>query len=357
MIRVLVVDDSIVFRSQITASLKDIPGVEVVGSAPNGRIALQKIEQSSVDLITLDMEMPELNGIDTLKELRAKGHKTKVIVFSSQTTRGAEKALEALREGADDVVAKPEGDGLNFESALDAIKESLVPKILQFINKGSDSSKSESRLPSIKSFPNIISETYRADLETFIPNAIVIASSTGGPNALDVIFGKFKGANFRKPIFIVQHMPPVFTEILAKRLAEISGLNVLEAKDGELVSPGHVRICLGDFHMKLIKTDSLIKIHLNKDPQRNSVRPAADFLFESAADIYQKKCLGIVLTGMGEDGAQGAQALRKLGGAVMIQNKESCVVFGMPGAVYAANDYDGIGDLEKISKLILRAAS
>lgn len=346
MIKVLVVDDSIVFRTQISASLKDVEGVEVVGTAPNGKIAIQKLGQLSVDLVTLDMEMPEMNGLETIKELRAKGFKTKVIVFSSQTTRGAEIALEALRLGANDVVAKPSGDHLNFETAQTIIKEALVPRVLQFINA----------IPMKKVAPNSLrqnvevkSHAPKINLNNFFPKALVIASSTGGPNALETIFSTLKGP-FKIPVLIVQHMPPVFTQILAKRISDMVGSEVREATNNEILKAGTVYMAPGGFHMQLKQNnDRIIKIELHQGPERNSVRPAADYLFETAADIFKHQLLGVVLTGMGEDGAVGAKKIHNLGGGIIIQSKESCVVFGMPGAVYENNDFDEIKNLDEIS--------
>lgn len=351
--KILVVDDSIVFRTQITASLSGIPDVEVVGTAPNGRIALQKLEQLSVDLITLDMEMPEMNGLETLKEMRAKGFRTKVIVFSSQTIRGAEKALEALRAGADDVVAKPEGDSLNFDSVQEMIRAALIPRVQQFMGRSAKPADKPSELKISLSTGAVPKKTFtpKQRISTFMPNAVVIASSTGGPSALETIFTGINGP-FKRPLLIVQHMPPVFTQILAKRLAAITGADFVEAKDGDPVVPGRAYVAPGDFHMEVIVTNGQPVISLNQKPLRNSVRPAADFLFESATQLWKASLLGVVLTGMGEDGAVGAHEIRENGGRILIQNKESCVVFGMPGAVFERDDYDEIADLEGIRKLL-----
>jgi two-component system chemotaxis response regulator CheB len=346
--KILVVDDSIVFRSQITASLSGIKNVEVVGSASNGRIALQKLEQSEIDLITLDMEMPELNGLETLSEIRARGLKTKVIVFSSQTIKGAEKALQALSAGADDVVAKPQGDALNFESVQDMIRIALVPRVLQFLQK-TDFNSDTVIVPGPVKASSISGAKNK--LKSFLPNAIVIASSTGGPSALEEIFTGISGP-FKRPLLIVQHMPPVFTQILAKRLASLTGADFVEAKDGDPVVAGRAYVAPGDYHMKVEIRNGSPAVSLTHEPLRNSVRPAADFLFETASSLWKDSLLGIVLTGMGEDGAVGSRAIRTLGGRILLQNKDSCVVFGMPGAVFNNGDYDEIGDLEFIRNLL-----
>jgi two-component system chemotaxis response regulator CheB len=346
--KVLVVDDSIVFRSQITASLSGVEGIEVVGSAANGKIALQKLQVHQVDLVTLDMEMPELGGLETIKEMKRLGHKAKIIVFSSQTVRGAEKALDALAAGADDVVAKPSSDDMNFEKAQKMIEEALLPRVQQFVH---GAKPRRTPAPALN-FPSTSAASGgKKNLKTFFPKAIVIASSTGGPTALETIFQQLK-VKPKIPVFMVQHMPAVFTQILAKRLSEISGMNVIEATHNLRAENGSVYLAPGGFHMTLVKDDVGIMIKLNQDELRNSVRPAADFLFESAADIYKHNLLGVVLTGMGEDGAAGARRIHQLGGGILIQDKESCVVFGMPGAVFMNDDYDDIMNLSEMTNYL-----
>ncbi len=350
--KVLVVDDSIVFRSQISASLSGVESVEVVGTAPNGRIAIQKLQQSQIDLITLDMEMPEMNGLATIKEMKRLGMKTKIIVFSSQTVRGAEAALDALSAGADDVVAKPSADDMNFEKAQKMIEDALVPRVLQFLKSGTRSSKTQATSStSLKSSTTSTSILPKKKLKQFLPKAVVIASSTGGPSALEVIFSQLK-CEPKIPILIVQHMPPVFTQILAKRLGELSGIPVHEATNNQKVSPGHVYLAPGGFHMLLASEGGQLVIKLNENELRNSVRPAADFLFETAGQIFKHQLLGVVLTGMGEDGAAGSKYIYELGGGIIIQEKETCVVFGMPGAVFMNDTYDDIMNLEEISSYL-----
>ncbi len=363
--RVLIVDDSVVFRTQITHALETVPGVEVVGTAANGKIALEKLAQLSVDLVTLDMEMPGLNGIETLKEIRKQNFKVHVIIFSSQTQRGAEAALDALREGADEVCAKPAGDNLNFEKAEEAVKQALLPKVIQFKavdeNKNTKSNKATNNASAtpLSSAPGSIGQfkiNVRKTLATFQPAAIVIGCSTGGPAALETIFSNLSGPT-RIPIFITQHMPPVFTTSLAKRLGQVSGIPSAEGISNEIVDANRIYVAPGDFHMDLIQEGASVKIKLHQAPQRNSVRPAVDYLFETAAKIYGNKLLSVVLTGMGEDGLVGVKDVRKKGGACLIQNQESCVVFGMPGAIFAADEYDEVGDLNLITSYLKRMIS
>lgn len=373
--KVLVVDDSIVFRTQISQALKSLPGIEVVGTAANGRIALQKIAQgTTVDLMTLDMEMPEMDGLETIKALRVSNKALKVIVFSSQNLRGAERALLALKEGADDIIAKPSGDDQNFDSALASIKASLVPKVLQFKRETTPSALADSPISNLRqdgsiplaspnptpirdhsplsaaTAPPRPPHSYEQKaIESRDPRILVIASSTGGPTALETLFSQLPGP-YKIPVLIAQHMPPVFTQILARRLGELSGVTAKEVQHGEALLPNTLYVAPGDYHFKVIRSNDTLFAETNQEPLRNSVRPAADYLFESAASLFGSQCLGLVLTGMGEDACLGAKAIKDQGGGILIQNKESCVVFGMPGAVYQIGAYDEIGDLDFIRK-------
>jgi two-component system chemotaxis response regulator CheB len=352
--RVLIIDDSVVYRSKIRAALTGIDWLEVVGVASNGKIALEMMGQKAVDLITLDMEMPTMDGLQTLRELRSKDKKTKVIVFSSCTIRGSESTLEALASGADDFVTKPDAGVSSSLSPEEIIKRELLPKIKQFY-KGDEHTALEEVKPNAEPRqPTSNPQFTRKDLDTFVPDAIVIASSTGGPSAHDQLFSGMNGS-LRCPILIVQHMPPVFTTSFAKRISENSGLPCKEAVRGEEVK-NEIYVAPGDFHLTVREENGKIVTMLDKLPQQNSVRPAADCLFESASKVYGQKCMGIILTGMGEDGLQGAKAVKSKMGGIMIQNEASCVVFGMPGAVFAAGSYDGVGSLEEIRKRVKRMA-
>lgn len=354
--RVLIVDDSVVFRSQIKASLEGIEGIEVVGAANNGKIALQKLAQSSVDLITLDMEMPEMGGLETIREIKKAKFPLKIIVFSSTTTRGSEAALEALAAGAHDFVAKPSGSEMTFENAATKIREELLPKIKQFLPRPT-AKASVSSLANLGVAATQSASPYpRRDLKTFNPSVLVIGSSTGGPPALEAIVRNLS-LPVRIPILITQHMPPVFTASLAKRLMDQSGIEAAEAKHGEEIKPNRIYVAPGDFHMGLEKRGTQVYIRLDKNAQRNSVRPAVDVLFETAAEIYTYRTLGVVLTGMGEDGLVGARAIKEKGGGIMIQDQMSCVVFGMPGAIFQAGIHDDIGNLAAINELIRKVST
>lgn len=350
-----------VFRSQIKEALNGVDGIEVVGTANNGKIALQKLKNTPVDLITLDMEMPEMDGIETLKELRKNDNNTKVICFSSHTMAGSKKTLEALREGAEDFVTKPSGKELNISNAAGIIAQALVPKIQQFMTTFKETSIKPNTTGSEKITP-IRSLDYKnntatklnfikKNLDIFKPHVVVIGSSTGGPVALEKIFQSLKGAQLRIPILITQHMPPVFTASLAERLARTTGLPAAEAIHGQPLE-NKIYVAPGGFHLRLIKTNDSVMLNLDQNAERNNVRPAVDFLFESAAEIFGPLTMGFILTGMGDDGLKGSLAIKSHQGGIMIQNKESCVVFGMPRAIYEAQAHDAIGDLNLLAKTL-----
>lgn len=347
--RVLVVDDSVVFRSQIKEALTGQSDIEVVGVAADGRIALDRLEQISPDLITLDYEMPNLNGLETIREMRRRGFKTKIILFTAHTEKGAKLGLEALRLGADDVVPKPTGASPILGSPAEVIRAELLPKVLQFLTSV-PAVRQREHLPE-KSAPEGASFP-RVNVRRLKPKIIVIASSTGGPAALETVFKGLKGP-LSCPILIVQHMPPIFTACLAQRLQEFSGLSVSEAKQFEVVK-NQVYIAPGDFHMTIAQADGGLRIRLDQSPQVNSVRPAADNLFASVAETMGADCMSFVLTGMGQDGLEGAKKLKHRGAGLMIQNKTSCVVFGMPGAIHQMNLQDAEGDLSNIRDLIMQ---
>lgn len=354
--RVMIVDDSVVFRSQLKNCLEGQEGITVVGAAANGKIALERIEQAACDLITLDLEMPEMNGLEFLAEKKRRNLPQKVIVFAAPNKEGGAQVLAALAAGADDFIAKP-ASATSLDEALEGIRRELLPKILQF-KRRQDLYKSSEPAPSaaakevplpIRSaaFPQIILETFKARI-------VVIASSTGGPTALEKLFTMMKGHKVNVPILIAQHMPPNFTESLAKRLEAICGLPAAEGKAGELILPGRIYVAPGDYHMSIGRLPETQKpiIKIDQGPKRNSVRPAADFLFETAAREYGATTAGFVLTGMGEDGKDGAISIKKASGAVMIQDRHTSVVWGMPGAVHDVGAFDREGDLESCGKIL-----
>ena len=347
MLKVLIVDDSTVYRGQIRAALTGVDQIEVVGNASNGRLALEFLKSRSVDVMVLDLEMPELNGLEVLAEVKRLNLQMKIIVFSSSGKSGAETAMQALRAGAHDVLLKPTL-AADDKNPADAIRRQLLPRILQFL------AGSGPVVPSLLPTPGPQAPFNRSKLGSILPRVLVIASSTGGPAALEKLFSLI-GPPFACPILIAQHMPPGFTQTLAERLTRISGCDVKEAKHLELIQMNHVYIAPGDFHLRVKNTERGMCAELDGvGERRNSVRPAADYLFESAANLYRNACLGLVLTGMGADGKDGAVAIKDQGGAIMIQDKASSVVFGMPGAVYDAKAFDFMGNLEELAQALIQ---
>ncbi|MCH6256930.1 chemotaxis response regulator protein-glutamate methylesterase [Puniceicoccaceae bacterium K14] len=348
--RILIVDDSVVIRRMISKVIESDANMEVAGVAANGRIALQKISQINPDAITLDIEMPIMNGIETVKEIRKSHPKIPVIMFSTLSTQGAVATLEALAAGATDYVAKPANVG-NVTEGIGTLKNDLLPKI-----------KAHFRPKAIRPSPPTTNagptkpakRTFTPQLSGKFPPAVFcIGSSTGGPNALSDLFGAIKN-KLPVPTFIVQHMPPLFTKMLADRLDKSSPNRFYEAEDGQIANPGCVYIAPGGKHMEISKDGNKIKIHLHKGPPENSCRPAVDVLFRSVASVYGSSTLAAILTGMGSDGKRGCDVIKSKGGQIIAQDEESCVVWGMPRAI-ADNDLaDEILPLDQIAPTILR---
>ena len=346
--RVLVVDDAVVFRRLLTDTISADADLEVVGSAPNGRIALQKLSTSPVDAVVLDVEMPDLDGIATLKELRKLYPRLPVLMFSSLTERGAEATLDALLLGANDYFAKPTTSSM--DASLVVVKDQLIPKLKAVIAQ--EAERSARNKAATISFP-AGSASLRGTAETPV-ELLVVAASTGGPNAL-LEFFRGLPADLPVPIAAVQHMPPMFTKHLSDRLAANSSLNVAEAKDGQALEKGKVVLAPGDYHLEIERgANGVLRTKLHRNPHENSVRPAADVLFRSAARACGPGVLAVVLTGMGLDGKAGAEKIVSAGGRVVVQDVETSVVWGMPGAVARAGLADGVYPLKDLAGAVIR---
>jgi len=324
-ISVLVVDDSVVVRRLIVDALASEPDIQVVGTAANGRIALTKIEQLNPDVITLDIEMPELDGMGTLRELRKKHRALPVIMFSTLSVAGATATLEALAAGATDFVTKPANVGSIAESQR-MIRAQLIPKIQTL--GGKHRSAPTAHVAPVRRLAPPPARSARI-------GAIAIASSTGGPDALAKVLSAIPG-NLSVPVLVVQHMPPVFTKMFAERLDRACALHVVEASEGMPVTPGTVYIAPGDYHLTVTGRGPSAVTRLTQAAPENSCRPAADVLFRSVAQVYGAATLAVVLTGMGQDGKRGCDQLRAAGAEVIAQDQASSVVWGMPGAVVGA---------------------
>ena len=317
-VRVLVVDDSALMRKLIPQLLSADDSIDVVGTAMDGTFCLKKIEELRPNVVTLDLEMPGMNGIDTLKEIMRR-HPLPVIVFSSHSTEGASVTVKALGLGAFDFVAKPRDASMHL---AETAKE-LIVKV-----KAAAECKLRPRiLPGI-----VLRPEKRVAPSAGAPTKIVaIGISTGGPQALEYVLSQLP-ADFPGSIVVVQHMPEGFTDMFARRLDELCALRVKEAQSGDALLPGRVLICPGSRHMKVKRLPVGDIVVLSDDPRVNGHRPSADVLLRSAAEEFGTQSVGVLMTGMGDDGAEGMGAVKKAGGLTIAQSEDSCVVYGMPKA-------------------------
>jgi len=343
-IRVLVVDDSVVIRHLVTDALDHDPALKVVGTASNGLIALQRIPQWNPDVLTLDIEMPEMDGLETLRRVRREYPALRVIMFSTLTERGAAITLEALTLGADDYVAKASNEG-SLDRSMKRLREELVPKIKQFFHLPGESNAAAAH-------PETAGSQVKLSLARVRPKVVVIGVSTGGPTALGEILPEL-AVTFPLPVLVVQHMPPLFTRLLAERLGATCKLQVEEAHQGKPVEPGKILIAPGDFHLKVISAGG-VHVYLDQSAPENSCRPAVDALFTSVGKVYGGAVIAVILTGMGQDGLRGTEILKALGGTVIAQDEASSVVWGMPGAVVNAGLADVVLPLNRIVPEIQR---
>jgi two-component system chemotaxis response regulator CheB len=348
--RILIVDDSAVMRSLLRAVISHDAGLEVAGTAVDGESALSAVETLRPDLVLLDVEMPVMDGLVTLRKLRAGGHRIPVIMCSSLTRHGAKVTIEALACGASDYVTKPAGQ-TGREAAMQALGQDLIPRIHAL------TSLSQAALPSTAHAPWQV-PLLNAPSISSTPTALVIGVSTGGPAALDILLPELP-ENLPLPVLIVQHMPEMFTKLLAERLNGRCRLQVHEGVEGEPVRTGSIYVAKGNWHMEVqagarIGLPATLRLH--QGAMENHCRPAVDTLFRSAAAVYGAGVLAVVLTGMGSDGLLGARVIREHGGSVLAQDQASSVVWGMPGAVSTAGLAQKVLPLNAIAPEILRIA-
>lgn len=345
----LVVDDSAVVCRAVNDLLSKDPNLEVVATASNGKIALDNINQLSPDAVVLDVEMPELNGIETLKVIRRHYSSIAVIMFSSLTVRSANATFDALALGADDYVTKPSSLG-GSAGQVAAVGAELIAKIKLHIFRRTNSKSAASPLVTTSRGPATAATvaTVRKDVDV-----VVIGVSTGGPNALAELMLSIPG-DLPAPILIVQHMPPVFTKILSQRLNANSRVRVEEACPGDRLEAGRAFIAPGNYHMAVHRSGLMVNVQMNQNPPENFCRPSADVLFRSAAAVYGSGTLAVVMTGMGRDGLCGCQAVRSCNGQVVVQDEASSVVWGMPGFVARAGLADAVVPLAELGGEITR---
>ena len=346
-VRVLIVDDSAVVRKVLNSLLASDPEIVVAGTAGNGSQALARIPEVKPDLVTLDIEMPGMDGLETLVEIRKLHPKLPVIMFSTLTERGASATLDALARGASDYVTNP-CQGETRELAQERVREELIRKIKSLCAVRVPQAQPQ---PPPGPMPPLVSARPQARIDV-----VAIGASTGGPNALTELIPQLP-ADFPVPIVIVQHMPPLFTRLLSERLNTLARLEVGEGAEGQKLQPGQVWIAPGGHHMTVARKGTEFVLGLNHDPQENSCRPAVDVLFRSVAQTYGANVLAVVLTGMGADGTRGSFDIRKAGGEVIVQDEASSVVWGMPGSVVAARLTDRIYPLDSIGPEVVRRVS
>ncbi|MEH2172786.1 protein-glutamate methylesterase/protein-glutamine glutaminase [Nostoc sp.] len=342
-IRILIVDDAVVVRSRISKILSIDPELEVVGVAANGRIALAKIPQVNPDIVILDIEMPEMDGLQTLSAIRQIYPHLPVIMFSTSTRTGAIATLEALSLGASDYATKPSNLG-SVEAINQYIQADLIPKIKVF-----GAITTTLTTPSTVAHPVVFplyTNPKRVDV-------VAIGVSTGGPNALTVLLRELP-ADLSVPILIVQHMPPMFTKLLAERLSSKCQIPVNEAVPGVVLEPGQAWIAPGDFHLVVQRDKGVVRLATHQAPSENSCRPSVDVLFRSVAEVYGAGAIAVILTGMGQDGLHGCKCIREAGGQVLAQDKASSVVWGMPSFVVNAGLADQIVTLDQMASEIMR---
>ncbi|MCA1792363.1 MAG: chemotaxis response regulator protein-glutamate methylesterase [Desulfotignum sp.] len=365
----LVVDDTIVYRKIVGDILKKIPGIEVVGTANNGKIALSKIKTLQPDLITLDIEMPEMTGIEVLQQLQGRTTAPKVIMVSTLTRDGSEMTIKALELGAFDFIPKPE-EGTMAQN-LARVKEALTP-IITTIKSQKDIARNirgkithrqalRSQTRRTRTAPEL---QPRSESATYAParrrirstsEIVGIGISTGGPNALTKMVPMLP-ADFKAPILIVQHMPPMFTASLANSLNNKSPLTVKEAQDGDILAAGTVYIAPGGKQMKIVAGSDGIsrKIKITDDPPENSCKPSVDYLFRSIAQYYVGRSTAVIMTGMGSDGSKGLIRIKENGGIIIAQDEASCTVFGMPKQPIETGLADVIAPLNMIAGEIVK---
>ena len=340
-VRVLVVDDSALMRKLIPQILETDSSIHVVGTAMDGNFGLKKIEELRPQVITLDLEMPGMGGLDMLKEIMRR-HRIPVIVVSSHTTRGASVTLKALSLGAFDFVAKP----TDVSSRMQEVAQELISKIKAAAQSRGIALHPEHEIPisGVRAKGKVTGNKPPTKI-------VAIGISTGGPQSLQYLLSQLP-ADFPGCMVVVQHMPEGFTDMFAKRLDECCALNVKEAQSGDLLIAGRVLICPGNRHLKVKRMPLGDVAVLSDDARVNGHRPSADVLFKSVAEEFGARAVGVIMTGMGEDGAQGLGVIKAAGGVTIAQGEQSCIVFGMPKAAIDRGHATRVVELEGLASTL-----
>lgn len=361
-IRVMIVDDAVVVRGLFGRWVEAEPDLEVVASLRTGREAVNQVERADPDVVVLDVDMPELDGIAALPLLLEKRRDLVVIMASTLTRRNAEISLKALSLGAADYIPKPASN--REVTGSPSFRRDLIEKIRQLglRSKRLRFGNLRARVPGTEA-PAALPPKLRASaaqpitlrpLPATAPRVLVIGSSTGGPQALNAIVTQIGSVLDRAPVLITQHMPPTFTTILAEHLARLTNRPAREAVEGEEVNAGTIYLAPGGRHMSVVRRDGIAVIALDDGPLVNFCKPAVDPLFSSAAEVWGPKVLGLVLTGMGSDGLRGAQAIAAAGGSILAQDEPTSVVWGMPGQVAHAGLCSAVLPLDEIAPRLTR---
>lgn len=342
-ISILIVDDSVVVRRILIRALEE--EFTICGHAASAEIAIEKIAQLSPDLLILDIHMPGMSGLQLLPILRERYPRLRVILFSRSSPESISGCIDALVHGATDFLMKP-SDDVSLSDSIESIHEQLCEKIrLLFPGR--------SLKPATESNRSFMSPTSLLKRPQRDREVLAIGVSTGGPTALTTVLQQLPH-NYPLPIVIVQHMPPVFTHLLATRIRSVTGMDIVEAEEGMKVTPGKAFLAPGNFHMRVVRDSDGAYISLNQGPMECSCRPAVDVLFRSVAEVYGGATIATILTGMGQDGLRGVQELHRLGAHVIVQDEASSVVWGMPGAVAQAQLAHEVLDVNSIADAIQR---
>lgn len=355
-IRVLVIDDSVLARKFLREAVCSSPDVAAVDTAPTGKVGLLKLRAERFDVVVLDIDMPEMDGLQVLDEIRRADRDLPVIMLSGLDRRGATLTVDALSRGANDFISKPSGFG-SVDETIAFVEQTLVPRILLFGGKHARGEAPPPRPPAAPPSGPAPGTTAKPDRGPRLAaphrvDLVVIGASTGGPNALETVLSPLP-ADLPVPVLVVQHMPAYFTKLFAERLAEKCRLPVSEAESGMAARRG-IYVAPGDRHMVVRRGGDGPALFLNRDEPVNSCRPAVDVLFRSAAAMLGGRVLAVILTGMGQDGMEGCRLLRDAGASVIVQNEATSVVWGMPGAVAKAGLADEILPLDLIPSVIAR---
>jgi two-component system chemotaxis response regulator CheB len=345
--RILIVDDSALYRQTIRNALHEAPDISIVGFAKDGLEAIEKIEALDPDLLTLDVAMPDMDGVSVLREINRRHLRAKAIMVSSLTSEGAQVTTDALLEGAFDFILKPSGGDLARNRQ--ELRLALDEKIGAFRETGGDP---KARRPVLRR-PPVEPEPAAAPPAGAECRAVLIGTSTGGPAALKTVLPGLP-ADLPVPVLVVQHMPSQYTTSLARRLDEMCALDVIEAADGVEPRAGTVLLAPGGRQMKLARRDDRVVVRITDDPQENGCRPSVDYLLWSAIDVFDGRALAVIMTGMGRDGLKACGALKQRGGRVFAQHEYGCVVYGMPKAVIEEGIADRVLPLGRIGPAVVR---